>query len=112
MGKLVPEPNLPVGPKRVILDSRTYRLAAIKKAAYRVAALCTAVLEHADDDRIAVTFMFKPITSEAAASEAVRAFYQELLDQELREHVAEETTPLRMLILAQAFSRTDLIERG
>jgi His-Xaa-Ser system protein HxsD len=43
--------------------------------------------------------------------EVVRQFFQELLDQELREQIAEETAPVRTLILAHAFSKADLIKR-
>ena len=53
--------------------------------------------------------MFKAGTTSVAANEIARVFFQELLDQELREHVAEETGPVRTLIIAQAFSKTDLI---
>jgi His-Xaa-Ser system protein HxsD len=55
--------------------------------------------------------MLAPGTSESAAMEVVRQFLQEVLDQELREQVSEETAPLRALILAQAFSKSDLIRR-
>jgi His-Xaa-Ser system protein HxsD len=99
------------GGVRTTLDLRAYRLAAVKKAAYRLAERCTAVLGTPEADALPVTFMFKPGTAENTAMEAMRAFFQELLDQELREHVAEETGPMRTLILAQAFSKTDLIRR-
>lgn len=93
------------------IDLRTYRLAAVKKAAYRLADRCTAMLGTAEGEKLPVAFTFKPGTSESDAREGVRLFYQELLDQDLREHVAEETAPMRALILAQAFSKTDLIRR-
>jgi len=96
---------------RTTIDLHTYRLSAVKKAAYRLAERCTAVLGAVDAQSLPVVFTFKPGTSEAIAGEAVRAFFQELLDQELREHLAEETGPMRTLILAHAFSRTELIRR-
>lgn len=107
------EPNLELidGRVRAEIDLRTYRLAAIKKAAYRLAARMTVVLGRSENDLLSVTFTFAPGASRSSADEAVRAFFQELLDQELREHVAEETSAMRMLILAQAFSKTDLIRR-
>lgn len=96
---------------RTTIDLRIYRLAAVKKAAYRLAARCTAVLGTPEDEKLPVTFTFKPGTDEVAGREAVRLFFEELLDQDLREHVADETAPMRALILAQAFSKTDLIRR-
>lgn len=97
------------GDQNTTIDLRVYRLAAVKKAAYRLAKRLTVVLGTLEQDCLSVTFRFSSATSRASADESVRLFYQELLDQELREHVAEETGPMRMLILAQAFSKTDLI---
>lgn len=97
---------------RVMIDLRSYRLSAVKKAGYRIAARCTLILGSPLEHDLPVTFTFKPGTDGSTANEAVRAYFQELLDQELRESVVEETAPLRALILAQAFSRTDLIRRG
>ncbi|MBX3220104.1 MAG: His-Xaa-Ser system protein HxsD [Labilithrix sp.] len=96
---------------RVTLDLRVYRLTAIKKAAYRVADRCTAMLQSPSEHELPVLFTFKAGASKESAITSVRAFYQELLDQELREEVAEETGPMRALILAHAFSKTDLIRR-
>jgi His-Xaa-Ser system protein HxsD len=93
------------------LDTRLYRLLAVQKAAYRVAEKCTVVLGSPDGDRLSLTFSFRPQTSEDAAEEAVRIFHQELLDEELRAVIHEETDSLRALILAHTFSRTDLIAR-
>ena len=99
------------GSARANLNLRVYRLAAIKKAAYRVANRCTVMLDAPDGDNLPIRILFKPGVDESAAREAVRAFFEELLDQELREHIAEETGPVRALILAHAFSKTDLIRR-
>ncbi|WP_342375182.1 His-Xaa-Ser system protein HxsD [Myxococcus stipitatus] len=99
------------GAVQAVLDLRVYRLAAIQKSAYRFAERCTAVLGSPDADRIPVRFAFPPAITEQDALETVRLFFQELLDQELREQVGDETRALRALIVAQAFSRTDLIRQ-
>lgn len=93
------------------VDTRLYRVLAVKKAAYRVAERCTIVLGSPQGDRLPITFSFRSNTSEQAAEEAVRLFHQELLDEELRAVIHEETDALRALILAHTFSRTDLVER-
>lgn len=93
----------------LVLDIRTYRLRAIKKAAYRLANRFTAELGSPSGDLLPVSLILPTGVGPAAADEAARSFLRELLDQELREEVAEETRPIRALILAQAFSRTDLI---
>lgn len=99
------------GAVQTSVDLRSYRLTAVQKAAYRLAGRCTVVLGTQAADSLSLTFLFSPRTSEETALEAVRAFFQELLDQELREQIGEETHGLRQLILAQAFSRTDLLQR-
>jgi His-Xaa-Ser system protein HxsD len=96
---------------QVEVDLRVYRLTAVQKTAYRCAQRCTAVLGAPEAERLSVTFLFRPATPERDALEAVRLFFQELLDQELREQVGDETRAVRALLLAQAFSKTDLIRR-
>lgn len=93
------------------IDLRAYRLVAVQKAAYRLAHRCTVVLGAQAAHTLPISFRFPEETSEPAALEAVRLFFQELLDQELREQIGEETRAFRALILAQAFSRTDLLKR-
>ena len=104
-------PNMPLfrdGRVELVIDLRVYRLAAVQKAAYRLAARCTAVLGDVGETSVAVHLMFPAPLSEARALEVARMFFQELLDQELREQIAVETAPLRNLILAHAYSRTGL----
>jgi His-Xaa-Ser system protein HxsD len=93
------------------IDARIYRLSAVKKTAYRLAERCTAVISAFEGDSIRLDLRFKTATTEEAARETARLFFQELLDQELREQIAEETTPIRTLIMAHAFSKVDLIKR-
>src|SRR5690348_16628345 len=81
----------------LMIDVRVYRLTAVKKAAYRMADRCTAVIGALADPLVPVTLRFKPGISENGAREAARLFFQELLDQELREQIADETGPVRTL---------------
>ena len=111
MGGPVGEFQLIDGASAIVIDLRSYRLSAVKKAAYRLADRCTAVLGAVDGNTLPVTLRFKPNTTEPVAREAARLFFQELLDQELREQIAEETMAVRTLILAHAFSKADLIKR-
>jgi His-Xaa-Ser system protein HxsD len=104
-------PELADGAISVDLDLRVYRLTAIKKAAYRFADRFTAVIGTAVQDQLPVSLYFKPSTSAPIAREVTRQFFQELLDQELREQIAEETNAVRTLILAHAFSHADIIKR-
>jgi His-Xaa-Ser system protein HxsD len=91
------------------IDLRVHRLTAVKKAAYRLAKHFTVTLGSPETDLLQVTFLFPNKVTESSARELVRRFYEELLDQDLREQIAEETGPLRALLLAHAFSKTGLI---
>jgi His-Xaa-Ser system protein HxsD len=95
-----------------VVDLRVYRLAAVQGAAYRLAARCTAVLGEVAGDSMCVELMFAEMTSEARALEVAREFFQELLDQELRQKIGAETAPLRNAILAHAYSRSGLPSDG
>jgi His-Xaa-Ser system protein HxsD len=97
------------GVLKATLDLRVYRLSAIKKAAYRVAGTCSVSLGVITHETLPVLIAPKSVLSATEAEELGRMFEQELLDQELREHVADETAGLRSLILAQAYSKTGLI---
>lgn len=99
------------GVARVVIDLRCYRLSAIKKSGYRFASQCTLTLGEIEGNLVAIAFTFPERTPEARARELVRLFFEDLLDQELREQIGEETKAVRALILAQAFSRTDLLRR-
>jgi His-Xaa-Ser system protein HxsD len=86
----------------VIVDSRIYRLSAIKKAAYRLGDRCFVKIDLLPDSVIQVRLTGKSDNNPAKAMEG--DFLNELLDQDLRESIAEETERVRNLLLAQAFS--------
>lgn len=97
---------------RFDVDLRVYRLAAVQRTAYRLAGRCTAVLGELRGDVLAVSLTFPQGTSEPDALATARLFFRDLLDQELREKVREETAPVRALLMAAAFSRTGLAPRA
>ena len=93
---------------RLDLDTTIYRLGAIKKAAYRFGDRCHVQIKPVDKTRVAVILQSKRTLDNVAF--LTGEFQNEVLDQELREVVAAETEAVRNLILAQAFSRTSLID--
>ena len=92
----------------VDLDTAVYRLAAVKKTAYKFAASCHVLIEPLAEGKVRVTLRAKRVLErpEHIAGE----FLNEALDQELREAIAAETEGVRNLILAQAFSGTSLLD--
>jgi His-Xaa-Ser system protein HxsD len=97
---------------RTTIDLGVYRLSALQKTAYRLADRCTVVIGSVDGAIVPVSLAFPSGTGEEDAKSVARLFFQELLDQELREQIGSETGAIRSLILAHAFSKTDLVNRG
>lgn len=89
-------------------DVRLYSAVAVKKAVYKYAADCGAILELSGDD-ILVTLSFSEFFTPEQRNKVARSFCNEVIDQDLREQIARETEPVRNLILAHAFSRTSLL---
>ena len=90
------------------LDAAVFRLAAVKKAAYKFGGRCHIDIRLANATTIRV--VLRPKTEGDATAALAGEFRNEVLDQELREVVGEETQAVRNLILAQAFSRTSLLD--
>jgi len=99
--------RMPDGSFVARFDGKVYRMTAVKKAAYKYAVLFHVLIEEADGS---VVVSLRPTSSNADSEEAVGRFCNEVLDQELREQIAAETNGVRDLLLAQAFSKTSLID--
>lgn len=94
------------------IDLRVYRLSAVQKTGYRLASKCTVALGCIEGDLLAVTLLFPDRGTLVDREATRRLFFQELLDQELREKVGDQTSQLRTLLLANAFSKTGLASGG
>jgi His-Xaa-Ser system protein HxsD len=91
--------------ERLEFDLRVHSLLTIKKAAYRFADRWTADIQQVDDNHVWV--ILKPRTRQPIDAAAFRC---EVLDQDLRQIIAEETTGLRNILLAQAFSELSVVD--
>lgn len=94
------------------VDTRVYSLEAVKKTAYKFAGVSSIVLEPKTDNVISVLFNFVGAHAKNDPECVLADFCNELLDQDLREIIRRETTPVRNLILAHAFARSSLVESG
>jgi His-Xaa-Ser system protein HxsD len=92
----------------VHFDSGTYSLTAIKKAAYKLGA--SAFFHITSKDGIIEVRIAPKTPATLDFRQLVGEFSNEVLDQDLREHVSAQTTDIRNLIIAHAFSRTSLID--
>lgn len=104
------QPSVIMITRTLDIDTRVYRICAVKKAAYRVAHKCTIALGAPDGDTLPLSVSFRPGTTDEAVDRALQLFHRQLLDEELRATIHAETDALRALILAQAYSRANLIE--
>jgi len=93
------------------LDASVYSTIAVQKAGYRLARRCSLVIECLAENELRGTLLLPQGTTEAHAREVAADFFRELSDQQLRERIQEETKGIRELVLAHAFSKTDLINR-
>jgi His-Xaa-Ser system protein HxsD len=115
MGNEIPNhkdvPNIDiidVNTVKVHLQTQIYRLSAIKKAAYQFAD--KSFIHIVESESASVTVEMKRKSHSIDMGDLAGSFCNEVLDQELRELVAQETEPIRNLLLAQAFSCTSLID--
>ena len=103
-------PNEPLGrlsSTTVAVSSRAHSLEVIKKAAYRLLDRGVVSIDP-DGEHVKCTIHFRtPLTPEDA-QRIGEEFLAEILDQDLRELISQETSPVRNAILAHVFSKTGL----
>src|ERR1035438_7911141 len=88
--------QMPDGSFVARFDRNVYRLAAVKKAAYKYGDRFHVLIEGTDDF---VSVSLRPMSSNSDPEVAVGSFCNEVLDQELREEIAAETNGIRDLLL-------------
>ena len=99
------------GRVRLALDPSIYGPSAIQKAGYKLAKRFTLLIESSLPHQVQVSLLLHDEADGTVARAVLREFLRELGDQQLREQVREETKGIRELILAHAFSNTDLVNR-
>ena len=90
-------------------DAKVYTLDVVKRAAYGFAGKggCAITL---DGDQIRVHFTPGAPMTPDEITRLVCALQNAVLDQDLRDRIRRETADMRNLILANAFSRSGLID--
>jgi His-Xaa-Ser system protein HxsD len=100
----------------IYLDPRIYTREAILKASYWATGVAYVQVPHTTDSRLAIRIELKKriatltSTKPIAIQDFVKDFCNSLLDFELRHQVNIETTEVRQLILAKAFSESGVLE--
>lgn len=87
-------------------DTASHTADAIQRAAYR---FCDRISIELVSDEAAHRCTLKPV-GDASLDALIGDFRTEVLDQVLRERIRAETEPIRTMILAQAFSKTGVVD--
>lgn len=102
----------PEAPFSLDVDLRIHSLMSVKKACYRFADRFDIQLTQSSAEHVSV--VFRPLGKDAPTgsrlAELASQLRREILDQDLRESIFEQTKEVRTLILAEAFSNTGLLE--
>jgi His-Xaa-Ser system protein HxsD len=102
--------NASDGSISISFDINIYSLNALKKAAYKFTDRASVLICNAENSIMKVKFSFEKSIANELKEKLVHEFCNEVLDQDLRETIASQTEATRNLILAQAFSKTSLLE--
>lgn len=94
----------------IVFQHKIYSLDTIKKAAYKFARHGSSEIVSRDDS-YHLYFKMASGGSPEFADELVQLIKSEVLDQDLREIVRKETESVRILLLANAFSNTKLVQQ-
>jgi His-Xaa-Ser system protein HxsD len=87
----------------IIFDAHVFSLDTVKRALYRFSDKCSLDIQMEDNViTVALQSEFK--------DDWIDKIKNEVLDQDLRDTLSQETANIRTLILANAFSNTGLIE--
>lgn len=89
-----------------IVDLAVYGLESVLKSAYRFTDRCYLQVQMAGTEQVAIRLRLK---REGDSETAAREFWNDLLDQRLRQLISTETAKTRDLIMAHALSRTGFI---
>lgn len=95
------------------VDTELYALPALQRAAYKFTGQYHVALRRPDEvdvRRVTVTLTPKSATVNVDEHQLTGDFLNELLDQAVRERLEAEFGPVRELIVAQAFSETNLLD--
>lgn len=92
---------------RLTFDAACYTADAVERAAYRFS---DRLSSEVSADAASITCVLRVSGGDAQAEQVLADFRNEVLDQTLRARIRDETREVRNLILALAFSNTELVD--
>ncbi|HRE83583.1 MAG TPA: His-Xaa-Ser system protein HxsD [Opitutaceae bacterium] len=90
-----------------VIDLEVYGLPGVLKAAYALTGRCYVHLQRREEKWIEIRLRGKRAGTDP--DQEVREFFNQLLDERLREMLAKETAGIRDQLMAHALGRTSLV---
>lgn len=94
----------------MVVDLNIFSLDVIKKVCYKSSFFSSLDIDPLNEQKVVVSFSFDEEFTEELQKRFFMDFNQDLVDEDLRGKVKEETEVIRNLILANAFSDTTLVD--
>ncbi|HVE73305.1 MAG TPA: His-Xaa-Ser system protein HxsD [Thermoanaerobaculia bacterium] len=93
----------------VAVDTAVYPLDVVLRACHALSGRCSVAVRRGDGSAVEIEFTARDSADSLAG--LPRELDDLLLDYTLRARIAEETRPIRELLVAQAFCEADLLDR-
>jgi His-Xaa-Ser system protein HxsD len=94
------------------VDTRLYSKTSLFKSCYKFTDKCYIFLSLDEGDQTIIITVLSPKSDSVDLSQLGGEFFNELLDQQVRKTLSQETDELRNLIVAQAFSEGNLLDES
>ena len=94
------------------VDSTVYSKPCLFRTCYKFTDRCYVFLSHDEDDQKTIITVLSPKAESVDLNQLSGEFFNELLDQQVRDSLSKETGELRNLIVAQAFAEGNLLDES
>lgn len=94
------------------VDSTVYSKPCLFRTCYKFTDRCYVFLSRDEDDQKTIITVLSPKAESVDLNQLSGEFFNELLDQQVRDSLSKETGELRNLIVAQAFAEGNLLDES
>jgi len=94
------------------VDSTVYSKPCLFRTCYKFTDRCYVFLSRDEDDPKTIITVLSPKAESVDLNQLSGEFFNELLDQQVRDSLSKETGELRNLIVAQAFAEGNLLDES
>lgn len=94
------------------VDSTVYSKPCLFRTCYKFTDRCYVFLSRDEDNQKTIITVLSPKAESVDLNQLSGEFFNELLDQQVRDSLSKETGELRNLIVAQAFAEGNLLDES